>query len=85
MIKSIKIENAVRFSKEKGNAIAEVSEGWTNVRQVVHMQKPITKDVMEYLANELGLRYWAADPTPHDKAGEGFTDDAEKVSIAFPR
>ena len=72
------------FDLAGGNEVVETSEGWTKVRQVVHMRKPLTKAAREQISL-LPLRYWTTEPTPHNKAEEGFSDDVEKVAVTFPR
>lgn len=84
MIYSDAISNAVQCALADGNEITEISEGWTKVRQVVHMRKPLTKTVREQISHLL-LRHWTTEPTPHNKAEEGFSDDVEKVAVTFPR
>ncbi len=64
--------------------MVEISTGWTKVLEVVYMTNPMTDLVRSGLVTDLRLRYWKAEPTPHNKAEEGFTDDAQKVSISFP-
>lgn len=78
------IIKAVQCAITDGNEVAEISEGWAKVKQVIHMRRPLTKTVREQIAHS-GLRYWSTEPTPHNKAEEGFTDDAERVAMTFPR
>jgi hypothetical protein len=78
------ISKLVRCALSDGNEVSEISDGWTQVRQVVHMRKPLSKVVREQFA-ELPLRYWTTESTPHNKAEEGFTDDVEKVAVTFPK
>jgi hypothetical protein len=78
------ILKAVQLAIEDGNEIAEISEGWAKVRQVVHMKKPMTSAVREKLSHTQ-LRHWTTEPTPHNNAEEGFSDDAEKVAVTFPK
>jgi hypothetical protein len=84
-IKSTVIEQAVQLAVSAGNEVVEVSEGWTKVDQVIHMKKPLVVSVREVFMGDSRLRHWAIDPTPHNAAEEGFTDDATKVAITFPR
>lgn len=84
-IKSAAIEEAVQTAQAHGNAVAEISEGWSRVLQVVSMAQPLSDDLRRALMGYLALRYWTSDPSPHNRAEEGFTDDAGRVSIAFPR
>jgi len=84
MIYSDVIAKAVQFAIADGNEVAEISDGWTKVRQVVHMRKPLKNAAKEEIAH-LKLRHWTTEQTPHNKAEEGFSDDIEKVAITFPR
>jgi hypothetical protein len=84
-IKSKSIESAVQSAIAHGNSIVEVSEGWSKVKQVVHMRAPLTDEVKAAISAIATLRHWLAEPTPHNADEEGFTDDQEKVAIAFPR
>ena len=79
------IDAAVASAEAEGNAVSEISTGWTKVREVVHMQSPMTDVLRSLLERDFQLRYWSTQPTPHNKAEEGFTDDTEKVAISFPR
>ena len=78
------IEQSAQIAIAHGNSIEEISEGWTKVRQVVHMEKPITSDTKSLISNDKRLRYWASPGTPHNRAEEGFTCDEDNVSISFP-
>jgi hypothetical protein len=78
------IDEAVSLAEADGNKVKEVSTGWTKVREVVHMEHPMSAQLMARLSSMAQLRGWAVEPTPQNKAEQGFTDDAEKVSISFP-
>lgn len=84
LIQSVAIEKAVHIATSGGNEVAEISEGWAKVRQVVHMRRPLTKSLRDALAVDTRLRHWSAEATPHNKAEEGFTDDNTRVAIVFP-
>jgi hypothetical protein len=84
-ILSTAIEQAASVAVTDGNSVAEVSEGWTKVKQVVHMRDQLSPTVRQKLAADPRLRYWRTEPTPHNKAEEGFTSDEDKVAISFPR
>ncbi|MRD46976.1 hypothetical protein GHT07_06785 [Caenimonas koreensis DSM 17982] len=79
------IDRAVQIAVEHGNDIAEISEGWTKVRQVIHMRDPLSDDVRARIAGNSELRHWLVTPTPHNKAEEGFTCDRDQVALTFPR
>lgn len=85
LILSTAVEQAAAAAIADGNSVAEVSEGWTKLRQVVHMRDRLSQRVRELLFADPRLRYWSTEKTPHNKAEEGFTSDADKVSISFPR
>lgn len=78
------IDEAVALAQAEGNGVKEVSTGWTKVREVVHMTKPMSPALLGKLSAVPQLRGWSVEPTPQNKAERGFTDDAEKVSISFP-
>jgi hypothetical protein len=82
-ILSKKIQQLTEISIAGGNTILETSEGWSKVRQVVHMRTPMDQATYDF-ATMGGLRYWQSQPTPHNKSEEGFTDDLSLVSICFP-
>jgi hypothetical protein len=79
------IEKAAQVAIGHGNAIIEISEGWTKVKQVVHMRDPISSQVRDLISADTRLRYWSSDATPHNRAEEGFTNDDDKVALSFPR
>jgi hypothetical protein len=79
------IDDVIEAAAAEGNKVAEISTGWTKVRQVVYMQKPLSSSLRELFKDDSRLRAFSTDPTPHDKADEGFVDDNEKVAISFPR
>lgn len=84
-IKSKSIEAAAAVAASHGNSIVEVSEGWSKVKQVVHMQEPLTEEARAAVLAIATLRHWLVEPTPQNAGEEGFTDDQEKVAITFPR
>lgn len=85
-IHCVHIEAVVNIASGEGNGIREISEGWTKVKQVVHMQKPLSTSVKgEVGRQQPSLRYWTSEKTPHNAAEDGFTCDVCKVGISFPR
>lgn len=82
-IMSSEIAKAVELASAEGNEILSVSEGWAEVRQVVHMKRPLT-DALRNRILLLTLRHWTTEPTPHNKAEVGFSDDTDRVALAFP-
>jgi hypothetical protein len=85
MTYSVAIDEAVSLSLAEGNEVREISTGWTEVREVVHMSRSLAAFVRSRLTTDSRLRYWGTQRTPHNQAEEGFTDDVAKVSISFPR
>jgi hypothetical protein len=84
-IKSRQILRAVEIAIEEGNLLAEISEGWSKVRQVVHMRKGLSPLAKQRIESELpSLRYWYSPRTPHNPATEGFISDTDKVGLSFP-
>ena len=80
------IEEVVNISKSSGNDILEVSEGWSKVKQVVHMKEKFkSDDKSQVQAKQSALRYWSTERTPHNAAEEGFTCDECSVGITFPK
>lgn len=79
------IDALVAAAELQGNRVAEVSTGWEMAREVVHMALPINDDLLRKTRSEGTLTFWSFGPTPHDSPTLGFTDEAEKVAISFPR
>ena len=83
-ILSTAIQDATKECERNGVHVIEISEGWSKVRQFVHMATPLSPNLRTHLAADPRLRAWRTSATPHDKAEEGFTDDLEQVAITFP-
>ena len=80
------IKEAVMILKSSGNDISEITEGWSKVKQVVHMKTKLTpNDKSEVYVKQPSLRYWSTERTPHNAAEEGFTCDECRVGIVFPK
>ena len=85
-IKSLGIDRAVQIAIEAGNSIKEISEGWSDVQQVVCMENGLTAAVRNDIRRHVPtLQYWSTDRTPHNPAEEGFICNAYKVGLSFPR
>jgi hypothetical protein len=82
---SAAIDDAIEKALADGNEIAEVSTGWTKVREAIDMKRPLSKELRARLERDKRLRPWSIEATPHNKAEEGFTDDQAKILISFPR
>jgi hypothetical protein len=84
-IQSVSIASAVQIAIEDGNAVKEISEGWTKVNQVVHMTDKMSPIVRRRIELEVpALRYWESVATPQNPATEGFISDQDKVGLSFP-
>lgn len=79
------IERAIDLALAEGNQIAETSTGWEKVNDVVHFLLPMTPRLRHAVCAETTLRFWSSQATPHSKAEEGFTDDASRVALTFPK
>ena len=80
------IDHAVQIAIRDGNSIKEVSDGWTKVKQVVHMSGRLSPLVRNKIKLQLpSLRYWVAAGTPHNAAEEGYICDDYLVGLTFPR
>jgi len=83
---SLAIQRVIRRVEGEGLTVSGVSAGWSQVREVTHM----TADVSECLwaalqSEEPELRSWISEPTPHNRAERGLTDDSTNEAISFPR
>lgn len=85
-IQSVSIASAVQIAVEEGNAVKEISEGWTKVDQVIHMADKMSSNTRRRIEHEVpALRYWDSAATPQNPAAEGFITDQDKVGLSFPR
>jgi hypothetical protein len=86
MTKSPNIDRAMQIAIASGNAVKEISEGWSKVQQVVHMSERMPASVRDEIQRQVPtLRYWSSERTPHNPAEEGFVCDAYHVGISFPK
>lgn len=80
------IDLAVFIAIGDGNSIKEISEGWSKVKKVVHMNEKLSPLVRSEIQRQVpSLRYWTADKTPHNAAEEGYICDDHLVGLTFPR
>ena len=80
------IDRAIQMAIGDGNSIKEVSDGWSKVKQVVHMNGKLSPFVRSEIQLQVpSLRYWVADRTPHNAAEEGYICDDHLVGLTFPR
>ncbi|MBB5407661.1 hypothetical protein HDG34_001593 [Paraburkholderia sp. HC6.4b] len=80
------IDHAVQIAVAAGNSVKEVSEGWSKVRQVVHMTSRMSEAVRNDIQSQIpSLRYWSSDRTPHNPAEDGFICEEYQVGLSFPR
>ncbi len=84
--KSSHINHAIELSLAAGNEVKEVSYGWSRVSCVVFFCEKMSWDLrVKIEREEPGLRYFSTEPTPHNKADEGFICDQFSVAISYPR
>ncbi|MEQ9943524.1 hypothetical protein ABRP58_15955 [Pectobacterium aroidearum] len=80
------INHAIDISLSEGNSVKEVSDGWSNMEQVIFFSKKMSQSLrLEIKNKEPKLRYFSTDRTPHSKADEGFICDEYKISISYPK
>ncbi|SIT35878.1 conserved hypothetical protein [Paraburkholderia ribeironis] len=80
------IDRAVQIAANSDNSIQEISTGWSKVKQVVHMSRPLTADVLREIQTKVpSLRYWSSERTPHNRAEDGFICDEDEVGLSFPK
>ncbi|MDE8756041.1 hypothetical protein PZA22_16265 [Pectobacterium polaris] len=86
MTKSSYIDHAIEFSLAEGNSVKEISDGWSNMDQVIYFSKKMSQELqLKIKREEPKLRYFSTDRTPHNKAGEGFICDEYKIAISYPK
>lgn len=80
------IEEVVNIAIAAGNDVSEISEGWTKIKQVVHMKGQLSKTDRDLIAaKQPSLRSWSTERTPHNRAEDGYTCDECCVGMTFPR
>ena len=84
-IASETINAAVQQVIAAGNEVVEISEGWSEMAQVVHMRLPLSEAMRELMSTYPTLNHSVVEPTPHNRAEEIFIDRVEKVAVSFPR
>lgn len=85
LIASAAIRRAATIALEEGNALAELSNGWSRASQVLHMAKELSVRARQRIESELpSLRFWSSPATPHNPATRGFICDVAKVGLSFP-
>ncbi|MEI7378199.1 hypothetical protein OGM23_01060 [Dickeya fangzhongdai] len=86
MTKSPYINHAIDLSLAEGNLVQEISNGWSNLEQVIFFSKKMSPELRVKIKSEVpALRYFSTDRTPHNKADEGFICDEYKVAISYPK
>ncbi|WP_174872294.1 hypothetical protein [Pectobacterium polaris] len=86
MTKSSYIDHAIEFSLAEGNSVKEISDGWSNMDQVIYFSKKMSQELqLKIKREEPKLRYFSTDRPPHNKAGEGFICDEYKIAISYPK
>lgn len=75
----------MRIAVGAGNAVREITKGWTKVHQVVHMRDVLVPALRDDIQREVpSLRYWSTEGTPHNAPEEGFLCDEYGVGLVFP-
>ncbi|MEI7256766.1 hypothetical protein RF240_17965 [Dickeya dadantii] len=86
MTKSPYIDHAIDLSLAEGNLVQEISNGWSNLEQVIFFSKKMSPELRVKIKSEVPtLRYFSTDRTPHNKADEGFICDEYKVAVSYPK
>ncbi|KAA8998184.1 hypothetical protein FJU30_17375 [Affinibrenneria salicis] len=85
-IKSPHIKHAVKLSLSAGNSIREISDGWSDVNQVIYLSRKMSTELRKQIEQaEPLLKYWSVSKTPYDPAEEGFICNKYKVAMSFPK
>ena len=72
--------------QQEGNSIKEVQKGWSEMDEVIVMNKGLTYDIKcTVLQTHPHLNYWSYDGSPVDPPDEGFACKKCSVSISFRR
>lgn len=80
-----KIDLIIKLSGMKNNSVLEVTEGWSQVKEVISMSGPLADELREKIIFENpSLRYWKYEGSPHNPPDEGFICDEHSVAISFP-
>ncbi|MFP1787610.1 hypothetical protein ACLEDP_17425 [Lonsdalea quercina] len=86
MTKSPYIDHVIELSLAEGNSVKEISDGWSNMEQVIFLSKKMSRSLqLKIKKEEPTLRYFSTNGTPHNKADEGFICDEYKVAISYPK
>jgi hypothetical protein len=67
-----------------GNAIAEVSTGWSELARVVMLQRPMSESFFDQFKTDPALQHFAEPPTPHWPGDRGFIDAVAGEAVSFP-
>ena len=81
---SVALTRALSVALAGGNAVVEVSEGWSVAKRVVHMRRPMSAGYAQMFRQEAGLDYYAAPAAPHWPGDEGFADPVTGEALSFP-
>jgi hypothetical protein len=81
----LEITSVLRILEASGNQVAEVVDGWSDVKEDLRMRFPLTSEVKEKIKlQEPGLEYWKYQGSPHNSPDEGFKCKSHGISITFP-
>ncbi|MGI8488884.1 hypothetical protein QWJ20_10130 [Pectobacterium sp. S5] len=86
MNKSSYIDHAIELSLAEGNSVKEISDGWSNMDQVIYFSNKMSQELqLKIKEEEPKLRYFSTDRTPQNKADKGFICDEYKIAISYPK
>lgn len=79
------INVVIKMASDVGNEIKNISEGWSNAKQVISMEKKLDVLLKNKVEAELKkLKYFNYVGSPHNEPDEGFVCEDCKVGISFP-
>lgn len=85
ILNCLEIGLGLKLLKDSGNNIAEIVQGWSNMKEVFQMSEPLSSDLKEKIELEIPLlKYWKYKGSPHNAPGEGFYCEEHKIAISFP-
>lgn len=67
-----------------GNAVAEVSTGWSLLDRVILMARPMSEGLATKFRADPALTYYAEPQSTHWPGDRGFVDEACGEALSFP-
>jgi hypothetical protein len=67
-----------------GNAVAEVSTGWSEIDRVVMLRRPVSESFLDPFKADAALRFYTEPLSPHWPGDRGFVDEATREALSFP-